>query len=102
MGEHLQRVVVKGEDRKLSFRALDVEQIGYVYEGLLSFEGRRAADTVVGLIGKRGLEEETALTDLEAHAAASPTFAFSALGFWGTCPEDQPAQTGVRITYDAR
>ncbi|MEV1142734.1 type IIL restriction-modification enzyme MmeI [Micromonospora sp. NPDC049799] len=54
------------ERRTLSFRALDVEQIGYVYEGLLSFEGFRAEDVTVGLIGKEGLEEEVALADLEA------------------------------------
>ncbi|MCM0673880.1 SAM-dependent DNA methyltransferase [Micromonospora phytophila] len=54
------------ERRTLSFRALDVEQIGYVYEGLLAFEGFRAEDVTVGLIGKEGLEEEVALADLEA------------------------------------
>ncbi|RAO24679.1 hypothetical protein MED15_00437 [Micromonospora noduli] len=54
------------ERRTLSFRALDVEQIGYVYEGLLSFEGFRGEDVTVGLIGKEGLEEEVALADLEA------------------------------------
>lgn len=53
------------ERRRLSFRALDVEQIGYVYEGLLSYEGFRAADTVVGLVGKPGREEEVDLADLE-------------------------------------
>ncbi|GGK63579.1 hypothetical protein Sme01_05820 [Sphaerisporangium melleum] len=53
------------ERRKLTFRSLDVEQIGYVYEGLLSYEGFRAADTVVGLIGKPGKEEEVDLVHLE-------------------------------------
>lgn len=53
------------ERRTLSFRQLDVEQIGYVYEGLLSFEGYRAAEVVVGLVGKPGLEEEVPLTELE-------------------------------------
>jgi hypothetical protein len=53
------------ERRKLTFRALDVEQIGYVYEGLLSFEGFRAPDTVVGLVGKPGAEEEVALAEIE-------------------------------------
>lgn len=53
------------EKRNLSFRQLDVEQIGYVYEGLLSFEGFRADGVVVGLIGKQGLEEEVALAELE-------------------------------------
>ena len=48
------------ERRRLSFRALDVEQIGYVYEGLLSIEGFYADETYVGLIGKAGLEEEVA------------------------------------------
>ncbi|MEV4621205.1 type IIL restriction-modification enzyme MmeI [Asanoa sp. NPDC049573] len=54
------------ERRTVSFRSLDVEQIGYVYEGLLSFEGFRAQDVTVGLIGKEGLEEEVALADLES------------------------------------
>jgi hypothetical protein len=57
------------ERRTLSFRSLDVEQIGYVYEGLLSYDGFRADDLVVGLIGKQGLEEEVRLRDLESFAA---------------------------------
>lgn len=56
------------ELRTLSFRQLDVEQIGYVYEGLLSFEGFRADGVVVGLVGKEGLEEEVPLDDLVALA----------------------------------
>jgi hypothetical protein len=58
------------ERRKLSFRALDVEQIGYVYEGLLSFEGFYAEEPVVGLIGKEGYEEEVPLRVLTDFAAA--------------------------------
>ncbi|MFI9749371.1 Eco57I restriction-modification methylase domain-containing protein [Streptomyces collinus] len=64
--------VGKGKDREvrtLSFRALDVEQIGYVYEGLLSFDGRRATEHMVGLIGPEGLEHEVGLRELEALAA---------------------------------
>ncbi|MFH9706534.1 Eco57I restriction-modification methylase domain-containing protein [Streptomyces luteogriseus] len=64
--------VGKGKDREvrtLSFRALDVEQIGYVYEGLLSFDGRRATEHMVGLIGPDGLEHEVGLRELEALAA---------------------------------
>ncbi len=52
------------ERRTLSFKTLDVEQIGYVYEGLLSFEGLRAHDVTVGLIGKVGLEDEVPLSTL--------------------------------------
>ncbi|MFJ2751009.1 Eco57I restriction-modification methylase domain-containing protein [Streptomyces sp. NPDC087297] len=58
----------KRERRRLTFRTLDVEQIGYVYEGLLSYQGRRAEDTIVGLVGKAGLEAEVLLTRLEALA----------------------------------
>ncbi|SFD72944.1 Eco57I restriction-modification methylase domain-containing protein, partial [Streptomyces aidingensis] len=67
--EAVQFVVVNKERRKLTFRALDVEQIGYVYEGLLSYDGKRAQDTVLGLIGKPGLEHEVSLTELETLAA---------------------------------
>ncbi|MER7760235.1 DNA methyltransferase [Streptomyces sp. NPDC097619] len=58
----------KRERRRLTFRTLDVEQIGYVYEGLLSYRGRRAEDTIVGLVGKAGMEAEVLLTRLEALA----------------------------------
>ncbi|MEU7380216.1 DNA methyltransferase [Streptomyces sp. NPDC042207] len=64
--------VGKGKDREvrtLSFRALDVEQIGYVYEGLLSYDGRRATEHMVGLIGPEGLEHEVPLRELESLAA---------------------------------
>jgi hypothetical protein len=40
------------ENRRLSFRALDIEQIGHVYEGLLDHTVRRAAEIVLGLDGK--------------------------------------------------
>lgn len=68
--------VGKGKDREvrtLSFRALGVEQIGYVYEGLLSFDGRRATEHMVGLIGPDGLEHEVPLRELEALAAKAAT-----------------------------
>ncbi|MFG2137818.1 Eco57I restriction-modification methylase domain-containing protein [Streptomyces sp. NPDC048650] len=70
------------EVRTLSFRALGVEQIGYVYEGLLSFDGRRATEHMVGLIGPEGLEHEVPLRELEslaARAAASPGTSVKAL-----------------------
>ncbi|MFD8141990.1 Eco57I restriction-modification methylase domain-containing protein [Streptomyces sp. NPDC059708] len=59
------------ETRTLSFRALDVEQIGYVYEGLLSYDGERATETMVGLIGPAGMEHEVPLRELESLAATS-------------------------------
>jgi Eco57I restriction-modification methylase/MmeI, target recognition domain/MmeI, N-terminal domain len=54
------------ERRRLSFRALDVEQIGHVYEGLLDHTARRAAVPVLGLFGSRDHENEVELEVLEA------------------------------------
>ncbi|WP_198295559.1 DNA methyltransferase [Diaminobutyricimonas sp. LJ205] len=59
---------VGGESRQLSFRDLDVEQIGYVYEGLLGYSAEYTTDVVVGLHGRSGYEPEIALTDLLAIA----------------------------------
>lgn len=56
------------EKRRLSFRALDIEQIGHVYEGLLDHTARRATDVVLGLAGKN--EPEIPLTKLEVLAKA--------------------------------
>ena len=45
----VQEVDLGGERRRLSFRTLDVEQIGYVYEGLLELEVRTADGVVLSL-----------------------------------------------------
>ena len=45
----VQYVAIGSERRRLTFRALDVEQIGYVYEGLLELEVRTATEIVLGL-----------------------------------------------------
>ena len=66
----VQTVTIGGELRTVSFRTLTVEQIGYAYEGLLSYEGFRAAEVVVGLTGKEGNEDEVPLAELEQLAAA--------------------------------
>ncbi len=63
--EALQFVTVAGERRRLSFRTLDVEQIGYVYEGLLGYDARRAAEPVLGLQGRSGEEPERPISELE-------------------------------------
>jgi hypothetical protein len=44
------------EKRRLSFRALDIEQIGHVYEGLLDHTVRRATEIVLSLEGKEAPE----------------------------------------------
>jgi hypothetical protein len=57
------------EARNLSFRSLDIEQIGHVYEGLLDHTAKRATEPVLGLAGTRDKEPEIALADLEKVAA---------------------------------
>jgi Eco57I restriction-modification methylase/restriction-modification enzyme MmeI-like protein len=57
------------ETRRLTYRSLDVEQIGHVYEGLLDHSAVKLDKTAVGLIGKAGIEPEVALDDLTAAAA---------------------------------
>ncbi|MCG3197798.1 MAG: hypothetical protein GHCLOJNM_02289 [bacterium] len=54
------------QKRRLSFRALDIEQIGHVYEGLLDHTAKRAEGVVLSLKAKQGEEPEVALADLEA------------------------------------
>ncbi len=54
------------ERRRLSFRSLDVEQIGHVYEGLLDHDAERVNDVYVGLVGKTGDEAELPLAEIEA------------------------------------
>ena len=52
--------------RKISFRALDIEQIGHVYEGLLDHTAVRASEPILGLVGTKDKEPEVALGDLES------------------------------------
>lgn len=59
------------EPRRLSFRALDIEQIGHVYEGLLDHTARRATSTVLGLRGSGGDDIEVELSTLESKATES-------------------------------
>ena len=57
------------EARRVSFRALDIEQIGHVYEGLLDHTARRATEPYLGLAGTRDKEPEITLAELERLAA---------------------------------
>lgn len=57
------------EARRVSFRALGVEQIGHVYEGLLDHTALRATEPVLGIKGTRDKEPEIPLTALEAKLA---------------------------------
>lgn len=63
----LQVLQINGEARRLSFRALDIEQIGHVYEGLLDHTAIRALPgrPVLGLQGTARKEPEVELATLE-------------------------------------
>jgi hypothetical protein len=63
------RIGGQTEKRRLSFRALGIEQIGHVYEGLLDHTALRARSTTFGLVGKEGEEPEVELARLERLAA---------------------------------
>lgn len=65
----LQMIQMEGEARRLSFRALDVEQIGHVYEGLLDHVAVRASEPMLGLRGAKRLEPEVSLSELEKAAS---------------------------------
>jgi len=68
----LQRLRIKSsaggvaETRRISFRALGVEQIGHVYEGLLDHTGILATEPVLGIKGPRNKEAEIPLSKLES------------------------------------
>ncbi|MBB4665739.1 hypothetical protein BKA24_000448 [Microbacterium marinum] len=61
---------IKGDARRISFRDIDVEQIGYMYEGLLGYTATVAPEVVLGILGTRGEEPEVPLAKLEELANA--------------------------------
>ena len=68
----VQQAVLKGNEvRRISFRDIDVEQIGYIYEGLLGYTAVTVGETYLGLQGARGEEPEISLPELERLAAAN-------------------------------
>ena len=67
--ESLQVLKHKDGAMPLSFRSLDVEQIGYVYEGLLEATAKKADDLLLGLKGdKSHPNPEVNLAELESLA----------------------------------
>lgn len=92
--ESMQTVVAKGERRRISFRQIDVEQIGYIYEGLLGYSCADVTDdVVVGLVGKDGEEPEieaATLQRLHDEAVDAKSFA-EALRAWVSAT--QPSAT---------
>src|SRR5271166_2130788 len=117
----LQYLEMHGEARRLSFRALDIEQIGHVYEGLLDHTAKRATETTLCLISAKGDEPEVALSELErlqaqgeaellkflkeqtgrsesalAKALATPKEGVEAKKLWAACGNDDALFNRVR------
>jgi hypothetical protein len=80
-----------GEVRRISFRDIDVEQIGYIYEGLLGYTAVTVDETHLGLQGKKGEEPEIPLAVLEQLGVdnRSPAKLAAAIHAW--LEDDQPA-----------
>lgn len=79
--------------RRISFRDIDVEQIGYIYEGLLGYSCADVDEVTVGLIGKEGEEPEIPLATLESLAVAKPKDTALAEAILAWAKENQPAAT---------
>ena len=81
------------EARRISFNDIDVEQIGYIYEGLLGYTARRATGTIVGLVGSPGDEPEIPLEVLEELAEGHGDDAALASAILAWVKENQPSST---------
>ncbi len=77
--------------RRISFRDIDVEQIGYIYEGLLGYSCKDVEEITVGLIGKEGEEPEIPLAMLEDLSASRRTDDALASAILAWVKDDQPA-----------
>ena len=73
------------EARRLSFRALDIEQIGHVYEGLLDHTAKRATEPVLGLAGTQRPESRRLRSPSwsAGHTAPSPRRGLATLDMFG-------------------
>jgi hypothetical protein len=77
--------------QRISFRDIDVEQIGYIYEGLLGYSSIEADELTVGLIGSPGEEPEMTLTELEQLAEANRNDVKLAEAILASVTRSQPA-----------
>ncbi|MFF9186175.1 Eco57I restriction-modification methylase domain-containing protein [Streptomyces misionensis] len=87
----IQIAQLPGGARQISFRDIDVEQIGYIYEGLLGYSCVGADETVVSLIGSPGSEPEIPLATLENLAETKRTDAALVDAILAWIKQNQPA-----------
>ncbi|QBI56148.1 DNA methyltransferase [Streptomonospora litoralis] len=98
----VQMAKLRGEPaRRISFRDIDVEQIGYIYEGLLGHTTKETDEVVVGLIGASGEEPEMPLSQLRQLASGhtGSTGLASAILAW--VKDNQPAaKPSTKVALD--
>jgi hypothetical protein len=95
-----QAILRGGEARRISFREIDVEQIGYIYEGLLGYTAVTVDEIYLGLRGTAGEEPELPLLALEALKFKDDDPKSLAAGILAWLEKDQPAakaQSAVAI-----
>ncbi|MFD0440597.1 Eco57I restriction-modification methylase domain-containing protein [Streptomyces chartreusis] len=80
-----------GGARRISFRDIDVEQIGYIYEGLLGYSCEPAEEIILGLTGSAGSEPEIPLATLEELSQAKRTETALADAILAWIKQHQPA-----------
>jgi len=87
----VQIATVQGEARQITFRDIDVEQIGYIYEGLLGYTCVTVERTYLGVIGSTGVEPEIPLATLESLAAVNTDPKKLAVAIREWVAQDQPS-----------
>jgi len=97
-----QAVLKTGDARRISFRAIDVEQIGYIYEGLLGYTAVSVDQTYLGLRGTPGAEPEIPLAVLEELGAAHPDRTALAAAIRAWVEHDQPGANPPSATAIAK
>lgn len=98
----IQTARIDGQLRRISFRDIDVEQIGYIYEGLLGFTCQRATKVTIGLDGKDGAEPEITLEELEEFASKTSDGATFGKMLFNRVKKTQPSAKGLTAAQYAK
>jgi hypothetical protein len=99
----VQQALLKGgEARRISFRDIDVEQIGYIYEGLLGYTAVTVGETYLGLRGTPGEEPEIPLSVLEHLGSVDMDPKKLAAAIHGWVEQDQPSAKPPSIAAFAK
>lgn len=91
------------EARRISFRDIDVEQIGYIYEGLLGYTCATVeSGVVIGLNGKDGEEPEIDVSTLQELYDDNNDGKSFAKALHGWVKSEQPSTTPATLTKIAK